>query len=282
MRCATPDAGLAEQRPTRRIDGGLVSDGERRQHAGHLRRTALQEDCIAPALARGIELFVGPPPTRPVQAAGVCRRAGADAAGRAYALLEKVELGVEAPGIHRAVGALQAQRQLPALAGQRVLWRAGHAWFAQAGPGPRKPQVRGQLHGPAIGGAGRAVRSEDEMQALGVDLRQADDATRGDEIQALEGNGQGVGHPVRASKTGQAERQQCTDDHGDRHAHGANSGLTRMRRRHHRARQCHSGQSRDNPIGHRRPEHRLLKLTRRARQPRQGQRGNHSSLHAPV
>jgi len=110
------DAGVAEEVPVLPVDGGLVADRQRSEHARGAPVGHGGLDGVAHALARLLHGMAG----RCLQA--LRRRRVAHAAGGAHTLLEELELLVEAVRIARAVRLPQTHREAPALArAQRAL-----------------------------------------------------------------------------------------------------------------------------------------------------------------
>ena len=108
------DAGAVEHHPVRLVDGALVADHQRDDHAGVLLVRQGAQDAVAQPGAAVLDQVADA--EHEAVEAPVALALRPHVAGRAHALLQQPHLVVEAVGIGVAVRALQAHRQLPAFA----------------------------------------------------------------------------------------------------------------------------------------------------------------------
>ncbi len=256
-------AGGSEQLPVVALDGGLIADRQRGQHAGGGRVAHLGEDGVAHLLAQALH-----PMARGVVQA-LRRRRVAHVAGRPNALLEQHELVVEPVRVRIAVRLTQAHREAPALAGTQFTLGLRERGIFVVAPVPTERDVARHPNLPP--GERRLLDVEAKAKPVGTGLGHAGDDAGQREVTAFQHGGEGVGQSHTRVQAGRAEPCERGSRQGERECQT-------------QAFRAHGEQQADRSDGQRqrvavlRPQRRLLQLRAHARQPGQREAGQESAV----
>ena len=186
------DAGVAEEIPVLPVDRALVADRERRQHAGRAPVGDARLDRIAHALAHSLDDEAG----LRIEQLGRC---AAHIAGCAHALLEQVQLMVEAMRVQVAVRLAQAHRKAPALPGAQGALRLAEGGVLVEALVPAEGDTR--RHDDRRTAEQRRLDLEAKAQPRSALLRQAGHGADDDQVAAFERRRQAIVHAKRGAPT---------------------------------------------------------------------------------
>ena len=202
------DASAAKQIPVVTVDRRLVAHRQRSEHAGGSRVAHLGLNRIAHVLAPALHRVGRGALDQPG------RRRIAHRSARAHALLERLQLQIEAVRVQQSVWPTQPRRELPALAGTQFTLQYGGCGIALKALVPPQMDARRQRHGTAV--KHRLLDIKAKALAVGTALRQAGHHAGDLHLAPFEVCDQQFGFAHRSTQAGQAEGQQRQAQHGRR------------------------------------------------------------------